>query len=878
MGIGDEIRARRLGGARISAQRIFTNRMTEKDAFDGKAGELRERRRRDPDLVLDVAAPRRNVVTFYGDGGVGKTSLSLELERQFLAGPDGARRRAVRVDFSEPAARDPEIYALKLRAGLAGLGEFPAFDTALALYWARQNPGVPLADFVGRQAALGTAASRDRFARDLTEFTQSVVDGAGLVVGGASRAVKFAWRQVRDTLTVRTLRRACPFFEACATEDDADQLRIHLPLLLAWDLARLQAKADRDVAVFLDTFEHVPNRRRSARLGDLEDAVARSVYFLPNVLFVVTSRRPLDWASPGRAPSLEFAGPDAWPGLAEGPACDQHRVGMLSQADCEDYLARCLTGPDGHPVIPPPLRTEIAKLSEGMPLYLDVACNRYLELTARGRAAQAADFAGGLPQVVMRLMEDLDDPQADLLRAAALLAVFDRDTLHVALPQIRASAVERFLGRSFVLRREDDFFSVHELLQTSVRLQDSFTSDPWSAREWAQVGDRLVDHWSAMFDDPASPLWRDRRTQALAFWQLVGLSATTGTPIPQLAHIVMQVQLRGVWATIDAARDQPPALLTDQGRGLLALLDGMMERQTGDLERTVALLAPFADGAHPVEDGLRRLALYYLGETYDLRGGDAHGTFEALADGGDRIADEAGIALAHAKARDGDLAGALALARRFDPDTPDPELHYRLHELLGHVWWCAGDFDRAAEHFAVTLATARDEDSPLLTALARRHLCMVRCWTAPAAVLAEVDEVEQLNCDLGLPPGIAQCRMAQATALAGRASLAEVDALLEDAVQTFTAAGYLDDAVGPVAVGVFAAAVDGRAELAAARGEDLLARARGRRVRHWLAAAEVWTAGAGGLAGHLDRMAWPDGPDQAASAWAAPLAARRAGP
>jgi len=108
MGIGEEIRARRLGGARISAQRIFTDRISEAEAFAGKVDELRLLRAEHPDVALDFGAARRNVLSFYGDGGIGKTSLSRELERRFLA-VDQKNRQTVRIDFSEPVARDPEL-------------------------------------------------------------------------------------------------------------------------------------------------------------------------------------------------------------------------------------------------------------------------------------------------------------------------------------------------------------------------------------------------------------------------------------------------------------------------------------------------------------------------------------------------------------------------------------------------------------------------------------------------------------------------------------------------------------------------------------------------------------------------------------------------
>ncbi|KJE20339.1 hypothetical protein FF36_05397 [Frankia torreyi] len=65
MGIGEEIRARRLGGARISAQRIFTDRLSEAEAFAGKVDELRQLRTEHPDVTLDFGAARRNVLAFY---------------------------------------------------------------------------------------------------------------------------------------------------------------------------------------------------------------------------------------------------------------------------------------------------------------------------------------------------------------------------------------------------------------------------------------------------------------------------------------------------------------------------------------------------------------------------------------------------------------------------------------------------------------------------------------------------------------------------------------------------------------------------------------------------------------------------------------------
>lgn len=216
MGIADEIRARRHGVA-LSAQRLFTNRESETGAFAAKLEEVRAARRENPDVNLDLRSPRRNVLAFYGLGGIGKTRLSKECQRLFLEPKKakGTRRAAVRVDFSEPSGRDAELYLLALRAGMAGLAHsFPAFDTCLALYWARRHPGLPVAEFVRNQSFLGGAVDREALARNLRDFVTGLLDNASPVVGGASRAAVLTWERIREARSMRILERDCPFLDA----------------------------------------------------------------------------------------------------------------------------------------------------------------------------------------------------------------------------------------------------------------------------------------------------------------------------------------------------------------------------------------------------------------------------------------------------------------------------------------------------------------------------------------------------------------------------------------------------------------------------------------------------------------------------------------
>jgi len=389
--------------------------------------------------------------------------------------------------------------------------------------------------------------------------------------------------------------------------------------------------------------------------------------------------------------------------------------------------------------------------------------------------------------------------------------------------------------------------------------------------EWRVAEERLVGYWSGLFEDRGAGLWRDRRSQALGFWQLAGLYATTDVGAEVLADVAMQVQLRGVWSTIEAGRDQPEELLTERGRGLLLALGGILARQVGRLDEADRLLSEAL--AVPAFGGrMARLAQYYLAETRDVHVGDPAPLFLGLTEIDDRIGLEARIAYAHSLTRAGDLAGALAVAREFPADVDDPEFRYRLEELLGVIWLFAGQFAKSAEHFEASRQVAENEDSVLFEALGLRHLALALCWTEPTSVLAQIDEAERLNRDLNLQPGIGQCLLARAVALAGTVPLAEVDAILDEADTVFTEAGYYDDALGAPAVGVFAAAVAGDDELAQQRRQALLERSHGRRPRSWLAAVDTWT----GHTDHLDQVTWPQHPTQAHTNWTQPLHQRQA--
>ncbi len=68
----------------LSAQNTFTNRSEELEAFFNS---LEEQKLDDPvGMIEDVRSPRRNVLVFFGMGGIGKTRLSKEFRKSLRCG------------------------------------------------------------------------------------------------------------------------------------------------------------------------------------------------------------------------------------------------------------------------------------------------------------------------------------------------------------------------------------------------------------------------------------------------------------------------------------------------------------------------------------------------------------------------------------------------------------------------------------------------------------------------------------------------------------------------------------------------------------------------------------------------------------------------
>ncbi len=764
----DDLFARRVSRRR-SAQDIFTDRVEQAHAFADSLDAVRAASS-NAGLIAELGAPRWNVLSFYGMGGMGKSALATELDRRFREGefsPEGAATRSITVDFDAGRDRSIEELLLRIRSALADLGTWRAFDLAFAGYWEQRHPGVALRAIPDQFARLRKAGEAWGVGDNIQATVETVLDASTFgLIGVGRRLGTLAVREVIGRVNERMLLQGCPLFEKISQERDLDQVLAYLPHLLAWDLHQSQLKrldngSAADVVIFLDTWEDL--QRGSSGKGGLEDLVTRLVYLMPNVLFVVLGRDRLDWASEHKRASLTFSGTGCWPGLATGVTHDptQHLLGGLGWEDRERYLVNCRVL-DGTPLIREPVRRAISEASEGLPYFLDLAADYFDEIQARGTDPSPADFSVPFPELVGRVLRDLLPAERNLLSAAAVAGSFDARLLAHLVPQALPSDVDRFLTRHLVGSTTSPWlpYRIHDRLRESViAFRDPF-QDTWTDDRWVQArvaaADWLTD--TVLVESETGLVGAQDRARALLL--VASLVKDSGIVPRRLPLLLWRVQQAGGLTTLLEVE----ARLADSGKPAVEALGTACGAALRNL-RTAKPIAPEVVAQAwkaALTEELRDLLGLYLGDILDVAADltGAQAAFDSVSDGTPEF-----------KAAATRLQAAILLRRSRFRDTlracealPSPDAAARAanDSLRGMTHYWSAQFDSAADWFESSLQSAVDASVRLWVARAARHKYLALAWGA----LGEDEELRRFatewNEAVGSGIGLAQIDAAHA--------------------------------------------------------------------------------------------------------------------
>ncbi|MFE2693732.1 ATP/GTP-binding protein [Streptomyces mirabilis] len=747
----------------VEAEEAFTNRQAQWQAVVAALTDHLQRVANPSFDAGDLASPRHNVLVAHGVGGIGKSTFSRKIEASLAHSTDRPLQWAapawpierllpVRVDLARSSGIDFERVVLSIRLAVAALGRpMPAFDLALRRHWEHNHPGEPLEEYMRRGGLLSRFSNAVNLPSQLQSALADVAQALALpgTVGGAvgqlSTALVGALRERRQT--VRALAGCSRLADILEAEPDLETLSFATHLL-AWDLAQLPAARRITPVVLFDSFEEVGDRTHR----DFERLLQRIVWLMPNAFFVITGRNRLQWAEDGLQGQLDWTGPTAWPGLAahlpgarahDGPEVRQILVGDFSPEDCDDHLARRLAH-NGQPLIGPDLRRAITGRSHGLPLYLDLAVMRFLEIRRSGRVPQPHDF-GDFPALISRTLSDLTSDERHVLRSVSLLDAFSVPLATQVAGLTHDAAALRLTERPFI--REDLTglwpFHLHQVVRSAIRNATDQTDDRWSEQDWHRAALRAQD---ALGQEWAHGPRRDRAVLIGVLRQGLRLARDFNlAELGWLAEGAFTYVGDSVWEPLaPPAHGHESTALSTPADALVETLSALARRQREHRARTVERLTAVIDsGLLPAE--LQEMPVYYrakalrdIGHTEDSRRG-----YQQVVDSGGRLTQAARRGLAQAARLAGDFPTTFAAAQTLGWEG-------RHQRVLGDLYWIQGEPQRAAEAYLAGRLEAEQHAKAGEAAHNQALRALAVAFIDPRQADDEIDLAEQLLASLDL--------------------------------------------------------------------------------------------------------------------------------
>ncbi|NMM32744.1 MAG: hypothetical protein HHJ13_01830 [Phycicoccus sp.] len=788
-------------------------------------------------------------------GGIGKSALLIELAARVRSEPaHGATVVPIELHSANAALSDPETALLAIRAGLgAAGGRWEAFDIALSAYWSRAHPGQTLEALLERDPAFGRIADTIGLSDQIQGVVEGFLDATPGVVGTALKTGQVIWQLVRDRRKHSQLVSECP--PLAATLDEIEAGRVEnalqgLPVVLTWDLAKRNGIGPTEVIVFWDEWENAQQNET------VEDGLRRLVWSLPTVLFVLAGRRRLDWADVESGSQL---GKRVWPNLISGSdrAPGQHRLGFLTPEDSQQYLEAVLQV-NGKPVIDQALRDHIVLQAEGWPLYLDLAAVSCLRAVRRGEQLQSGSF-GSFPELVRRMIRDLEPIERSQLRVASLVPSFTGELLVAGVtPTPSDSSVLHFMQREFIEESGRAWLSsqLHSRLRAAIRTEEIHASDSWSAREWTLAADRVLTFLEQATNNllgsrprpdwPTLPGFQLEMVSQLAEVLTAGLDASrvVGQVPDWLIQVATTLHEAGADEAILTAvsMDGRPeaglgatSVVDEVARGLWAVARSRREGTSTVLPAMRAALAhrdlsPFAHGSIAIELGR------VLTGTGD--GGEAAAIYDDLGSAGGPLWRVGFRERGYMALWQGDFPRVLAVA---DQLSGDDRFDYWTHELRAETARATGLLEEAAQRSRRSLEAGELHNLVAISATTHRHLGRILALLDPAEALPVLNVACELNELLLTPVGLSQCYAAMAIARASSGELSLANELVRKSAIAAEQSGHVDATDHEFAT-CFLACLEGDRPRAlrsvTALDDRALQTGHG---AHWATAAAAWT-------------------------------------
>ncbi|MBQ4403096.1 MAG: tetratricopeptide repeat protein [Selenomonadaceae bacterium] len=434
-----------------SAVKEFTDRVEPRKAFWNRYQKM-----------VDEGS---TIITFYGAGGVGKTSLLKKLEEE-IKNRDALTNsecKYVKYDFSISTDLREVLKTFKFQLAAYGCS-FPLFDAGNYYYslktgqditplkaksmmekipWLNEfKKNLSMADKIAGKATPMLKTAKTFF--DMTDEVLQAIPVTRAITTCFSIVDMLLVKYMESTQVLDDDHKEVRFqLNARFQEKNPVALHEYLPTLFAMDVADwIQATGNKLIVLF-DNYESLISATSLATEEQLKrDLWLRGdeglIFMIPDTLWTIAGRNKIRWNGE----------------LAE--ELEQHLIKALSPEDSNQFLLKAGIRDET-------LRGKLVKLTEGYPIFLDLCVDVYVEYKRRhDDEPSIAEFGQKRQDVVARIFRyldaDKDDAAKDMLEFLCVLS-FWTDELAV---DIGGKALHNFSRNTY--KRVKNFSFIQEEL------------------------------------------------------------------------------------------------------------------------------------------------------------------------------------------------------------------------------------------------------------------------------------------------------------------------------------------------------------------------------------------------------------------------------
>lgn len=376
----------------VRATRKFTDREQPRKVFFDKYDALKQQL---PD-VDDIY-----VITYYGVGGIGKSTLLRKLQEELKEKEKNPYY--LHYDFETSQDMKTSLQFMKTKLEKDYKFSFPLFDLALYAY----------SNKIGDTVEKKEVQSYVEQSRTLSFIMDSIEDIP--LIGMASKLVKLADSgiAVLKNLTSNYKKELSQI-----EQDSAKDIYQDLPYYFSLDLEENVKKLNQPLVIFLDTYEKLVNEVQDTGYSISKDLWLRGdrgpILNVPGILWVIAGREKIKWGESDTD----------WE-----DTLDQHILGDLSWKDASSFLSEAGISDET-------LRKEIYELTHGTPIYLDICVSTYEILSSQGRSITIDEFGKNPDALIERYIRYMDHQSSEMVYLLSQIPLWNDDMIHEVGPKI----------------------------------------------------------------------------------------------------------------------------------------------------------------------------------------------------------------------------------------------------------------------------------------------------------------------------------------------------------------------------------------------------------------------------------------------------------